>query len=159
MNIINQATSLTAIQPFMKTDTTTLQDFELFKSKLESLLHLNHININGNNANQLNAINTVIIVGGDWIAREIKNMDYMEMTYKLVVDELALHFKDTNIQFHQLEFLETSLKPNEKIMDFFSRLRPIARAAKMETDDNIKLRFITITLHNKIFIFSQYSDK
>ena len=150
MNIVNQATAAVVIQPFVKAENTTLQDFNLFKLKLESFLGLNGININGNGAHQQNAIRIVIIYGGDWMAREVSNMNYGQMTYAEVMTELALHFRDRNIQFHQLEFLETGLHANEKLMDFISRLRPIARAANMETDDLIKLRIAQSTTDDRL---------
>lgn len=116
MNIVNQvAAAASVIQPFEKKETTTLQEFNLFRLKLESFIGLNGININGNAIHQQNAIRIIIIYGGDWMAREVSNLDYAQLTAE-VMTELALHFRDRNVQFHQLEFLETKMNANEKRM-------------------------------------------
>ncbi len=132
-------------QPFIKTESSTLQTLQMFKIRFETfcrLLNVDPLNVARNTPHQANARNLLLLHGGDWILQKCMEHDYNNMTYVAIMDMLEGHFKDNNPRFHQIEFMSTKPKKNETLKDYVSRLRPLAQAANMDNDENYMLRIM-----------------
>ena len=128
------------LEPFVfKDNETTMHDWNLYKIRFRA--YCSQIRLDPNSANaqhQQSARDHMQLCGGNFLLEKMTAMaNYPNVTYTQFELHMDAYFSAGNVKYHESIFLECKPNDNERMVDYVSRLRPLARAANMNTDEQI----------------------